>query len=135
MRPLARSLLTLACLAAFDPRAARAQGADCAEAADQTSLNACADRAYKAADGELNAAWRDLAGRLDGAALDRLKTAERAWIAWRDAMCAFVAGPSEGGSIRPMVLANCRAGLTAQQTDLLRAQASCAEGDVSCAGR
>ncbi|MFN6976899.1 MAG: lysozyme inhibitor LprI family protein [Gemmobacter sp.] len=126
--------LAALCLAALllSP-AARAD--DCAGAADQASLNRCADAAFRSADAALNAAYARLMAAVSADGQAGLRRAQRAWIVWRDAQCAFEAAGSAGGSIHPVVLARCRADLTAAQTARLTAQGTCAEGDLSCGGQ
>ncbi len=69
---------------------------DCAKATTQAAMNICAVQSRAAADDALNAAYGALvkepamAGRLD-----KLRAAERSWVAYRDAECAF-----EGVGIR-----------------------------------
>ena len=107
--------------------------ADCAKAVTQTDLNVCAGEAFKAADAGLNAAYGDLlkepalASRLDG-----LRASERAWVAYRDAECAFEGSAYDGGSMQPMVAANCAETLTKRRTADLKAALACARGPEGC---
>ncbi|MBV7483876.1 lysozyme inhibitor LprI family protein [Bordetella sp. BOR01] len=116
---------------------AQAQAAqpDCANAQDQASMSACAAADYKKADAALNAAYKQAAARLkdDKDQHQRLVAAQRAWIAFRDAECAFATGLSEGGSAYPMLLAQCQATLTTQRTAELQAHMKCEEGSLDCA--
>ncbi|MDX7780227.1 lysozyme inhibitor LprI family protein [Aeromonas hydrophila] len=59
---------------------------------------------------------------LDKEQLGRLKTAQRAWITFRDAQCRYEAGVYEGGSIDPLVHSSCLTKLTEQRTKDLIAQ-------------
>ena len=66
------------------------------------------------------------------AALARV-AAERAWVAFRDAECAFQGGPiDQAGTIRPLVVADCRTGLTEARLKDFQGYLSCEEGDTSC---
>jgi uncharacterized protein YecT (DUF1311 family) len=65
-------------------------------------------------------------------ALAALTTAQRAWLAFRDAECAFVGSRTAGGSISATIVASCLAGLTDKRTDALKAYMDCPEGDLSC---
>lgn len=56
----------------------------------------CADRTAKAADDELNRAYRKLRGTLDDKDRGLLADAQRAWIAFRDAECAFDLADKDG---------------------------------------
>ncbi|MDN5787984.1 lysozyme inhibitor LprI family protein [Pseudorhodobacter sp.] len=111
---------------------ANAQSGNCANAADQATLNLCANQELKTADARLNKTYRALTRKLGPDSLNRLKKGQRAWIAYRDAICAFEAAPSQDGSIYPMVMADCLAAVTASQTALLEDQLNCEEGDMSC---
>lgn len=64
-----------------------------------------------------------------------LRSAQRAWIAYRHAQCAFETAGSAGGSASTMVVSLCRDAQTRAQTDRLSAQLNCAEGGLSCAGQ
>src|SRR5882762_1899922 len=59
----------------------------CASAANQRELNDCFCNQYEKADAELNRVYQQLinANENDQRFVDKLKTAQRAWIAFRDA--------------------------------------------------
>lgn len=128
---MTRTRLAIAFAAALFSTGANAQS-NCSYAADQASLNRCADQALKAADATLNRTYKALMRQLDAPSQQRLKKAQRAWIAYKDAQCAFEAEPYLGGSIHPMVLATCLEAVTTSQTGLLEKRLYCEEGDVSC---
>lgn len=100
----------------------------------QAGLNQCAGDAYKKADAALNATYKQVMARLKDseAAAKSLVAAQRAWIAYRDAECDFMSSGVEGGSARPMIVAQCLEQLTTQRADDLKALLSCEEGDLSC---
>lgn len=112
-----------------------AQVTDCNDAIDQSTMNQCAEQDFKAADARLNSTYKALTQQLDTDSLERLKQAQRAWISYRDAQCAFESEPSQDGSIYPMILANCLEEITNAQTSVLERHLSCEEGDVSCVRR
>ena len=120
------ALLLLSCLA--QPAAAQ----DCGVA--QADMNACAGASFSRADADLNAAYRRITARLarDDAARRALTEAQRAWVRFRDAECAFATADSEGGSIRPMLTAGCMEALTRRRTADLEAHMACT-GDGTCA--
>jgi uncharacterized protein YecT (DUF1311 family) len=100
-------------------------------------MNRCADKSFQQADSELNALYRQITNRLkgDGDAAETLKAlvaAQRAWVAFRDAECAFVGSGTIGGSVHPMIVASCRAGLTEKRIADFKAFLKCQEGDLSC---
>ena len=111
-----------------------AQALDCSELMTQSQMNQCADRDYRAADAQLNAQWRDTLAELrrrDADRLDRwdtrpgyaeqLLTAQRAWLAYRDAHCASEGYAARGGSMEPMLVSFCLRHLTEQRTAQLAA--------------
>lgn len=111
-----------------------AHAAGCDDAADQATMNACAEKALKASDAELNAVYRTITHRLAGDpdAEKQLVAAQRAWIAFRDAECKFTSSGTSGGSAYPMVYSMCLDGLTRARTADLKALLTCEEGDMSC---
>jgi len=72
----------------------------------QMEMNECAGAAYQKADKTLNQVYRQLEKTPE------LVASEKAWIAFRDAECKYQASGFEGGSMQPMVYANCLQSLT-----------------------
>lgn len=94
----------------------------CAEAQSQTEMNICWGKQYKAADVQLNAAYRQFTSKLNPEETAQLKNVQLAWIEFRDANCEFVADQYKGGSIWPMIAAMCLADVTTARTSELKAQ-------------
>lgn len=113
---------------------AQAQVLKCDQASTQTDMNLCADQAYRKSDADLNAAYKEVTERLKDskAALTQLQTAQKAWLFFRDAECAFSSAGVTGGSAYPMVLSQCLDKLTQARTKELRAYLACEEGDTIC---
>jgi uncharacterized protein YecT (DUF1311 family) len=101
----------------------------CANPVTQTDMTACAVQDWEQADGELNKQWEQTAAHMrqrdamydhsheDGPGFfDQLLTAQRAWLTFRDAHCAT----ARGGTLEPMLVAQCRAELTRQRTRQLQ---------------
>jgi len=109
-----------------------------AEACDpnrsHAELSECYGNAYKASDAELNALYRQIEGRLkdDEATTKLLVTAQRAWLAFRDAECVFSTSAASGGTIRPMLDTICLDRLTGKRIDDFRAYLRCQEGALDC---
>ena len=101
----------------------------------QMELNQCAGAELKQADAAMNAAYGQLMERIGPKAREGLRDAQKAWLPFRDKSCALEGLGSEGGSIRPMILAGCLAKLTAERTRALKGYLTCPEGDLSCVGR
>jgi uncharacterized protein YecT (DUF1311 family) len=100
---------------------------DCGKFTTQMDLNKCAVDNLKSADKALNEAYQTLtAKQVEAASKQRLKAAQRAWIAFRDRECAFEVGPQEGGgTIWPMENAGCLEGTTATRIRELKQALSC----------
>ena len=113
---------------------ATAKAADCNAPQTQTDMNQCAAQAWRRADAELNAHYRQITNRLkdNAAAIKQLTVAQRAWLVFRDAECAFATSASDGGSIRPALQASCEEQLTRKRTAEFKIYLSCQEGDLSC---
>lgn len=109
-------------------------GDRCDNATTQAELTECSALAYQSADAELNEAYQVLVNQLSNnvASLEKLRAAQRAWIGFRDAECAFESSAVEGGSAQPMVRNGCLERLTEARTEALQEHASCEEGDLSC---
>ena len=113
-----RRLLLSACLVVLAAGSA-AQGQECDRSDDsQSMMTICAGADYQAADAKLNAAYKDLVGRNDDNTNKLLQTAQRAWIAFRDADCASLYD-QDWGTISRVEAASCRLDLTARRADAL----------------
>ena len=128
-----RRLLLPACFVIL-ASAPAAWGQECDRNDDsQSMMTICAGVDFQAADAKLNAAYKDLVGRNDEKSNRLLQTAQRAWIAFRDAECAYSTADSEGGSIHPMEISQCLTELTNERTKQLTSGPNCQDGDPSCA--
>lgn len=105
---------------------------DCTHASTQADINTCTANEYLAADKKLNLTWQDVMKRAAPAQRDLLKKAQSAWIALRDADCAFISSATEGGSIQPMVHSQCLTDKTVDREAYLASLMQCEEGDLSC---
>ena len=105
---------------------------DCAEPLTQTAMNICAAQDFQRADAELNEVWSEVrawAKSADAEPYDdgqpghwaSLLEAQRAWLAYRDAHCRLVGYDARGGSLQPLLTANCRAELTRERSRSMRA--------------
>jgi uncharacterized protein YecT (DUF1311 family) len=107
------------------PQDANTLPASCEEQS-QLALNMCAQRNFEAADAELNAMWPRVVADMrrrdqentrapvagEQSYYETLLRAQRAWLGWRDAHCEVVGDQARGGSMQPMVWAQCRERLT-----------------------
>jgi uncharacterized protein YecT (DUF1311 family) len=127
---ISKAVLTLAILGPLGV----SQAEDCTNAANQTALTICADQAFKKTDAELNAVYKQITARLkdNQDASKLLVTAQKSWVSFRDAECAFSTSSAAQGSIYPMLMAQCRDSLTRKRVVELKAYLHCEEGDMSC---
>lgn len=110
--------LFLCLVLAADPSASEK---DCQDAVSTTEMRTCANEQFQAADAELNRVYRQLAAQLSGVRREQLKTAQQAWIAFRDKNAAFAASVVEGGTMYPILEVTELTNLTKQRTEQLRA--------------
>lgn len=115
-----------------------ARADNCNNAPDQTSMNECSAKASKRADDELNLLYQRIMGRLKEGGADSADTrtalvaAQRAWIAFREAECAFVGSRTAGGTIGPTIVASCLTDLANDRINDFKRYLKCKEGDLSC---
>lgn len=107
---------------------------DCSNAGTQADMNACAAKAAAAADAELNGVYKEIETRLYDEPDPRklLIAAEKAWVSFRDAECAFRTSATVDGSIHPTMVSMCLEDLTKARTEQLKVYLKCEEGDLSC---
>jgi uncharacterized protein YecT (DUF1311 family) len=123
-----RTLLALAALLA----SGQALADECANANNQIEMNQCTAGQYQAADGKLNQTYQQALKRASGSQQALLKKSQLAWIALRDADCAFLTSGSEGGTIQPTLVNQCMTDKTVERESYLSSLLQCEEGDLSC---
>ena len=108
---------------------------NCDDPQYQQEMNWCAGQDYARADAELNAQWKLTAAHMkqydadgiddprDGRPgyFDTLLEAQRAWIKYRDAHCRSDGYQFRGGTMEPLINASCKAALTRERTEQLKA--------------
>ncbi len=107
---------------------------DCINPQSQMEMTYCASVDYEDADNDLNALWPSIvaaakandeyvAEQVEGTdvptTLEALRTAQRAWIKFRDAQCEYEAYEVFGGTAQPMVGSLCLARLTRERIEVL----------------
>jgi uncharacterized protein YecT (DUF1311 family) len=85
----------------------------------QAQMNREASRAYQTADSALNRIYHKLMTTLDPGTRSKLKTAQTAWIKFRDAEADFRASKVQGGSVYPMTRSMYLTDLTKHRTQEL----------------
>ena len=123
MRATGLLALLLFLLTGFSALAqAQKKSEPCAAAQTQAEMTICWGNQYKAADTKLNQVYRQFTAKLDDEEKIQLKTAQTAWLKYRDANCEFVGDQYKGGTMRPMIAAICLADVTDNRTKELTAQ-------------
>lgn len=107
---------------------------DCIDPQSQMEMTYCAGVDYEKADADLNAIWPDIVASAKSndeyvadearnrgvpTTLEALRTAQRAWIKFRDAQCEYEAYEVFGGTMQPMVGSMCLARLTRERIAVL----------------
>jgi uncharacterized protein YecT (DUF1311 family) len=99
---------------------------------NQMQLDQCAGQGLKAVDAKLNALYRALMAKYDAPNQALLKTAQKSWIAFRDAECSYETNGTAGGTINSMENTICTTAKTNARIKELNAQLRCEEGDLLC---
>ena len=94
---------------------AAASADPCAAPQTQSEMNLCADADFQKADRQLTAVYAKFKP-----VPPKLRVAERAWIAYRDAECDFQGDAVAGGSMHPMIISGCMATLTEERIKTLQ---------------
>jgi len=111
---------------------ANALAGTCADATTQAELNTCSAQQVQTADEKLNQTYQAAVKRAPAPQRVLLKKAQQAWIALRDADCAFIGSGTESGSVQPMIVNQCLAEKTVEREAFLATLMQCEEGDLSC---
>ena len=100
-----------------DYAALLAQG-ECSQPGTEAQFSSCVAQVLRSEDARLNAVYRQAmatAKGRDAAQAEKLRDAQRAWISFRDAHCAWVTDAYRGGSRMGAVQDACLALLTRQR--------------------
>src|ERR1700733_14957282 len=120
MIALVRYVLLLLAISICSGSIARAQhmnspSAPCRNVAVTLAIENCFDKAYRAADSELNQRYSQISKVLQPDDLERLNAAQRLWIQFRDATCTAESDLYSGGTASAPAYAACREELTRQR--------------------
>ena len=104
------------------------------DAKTQYDLNQCAGASLGKSDKELNELYTQIEARLkdDANSKKLLVQAQRDWTKFRDAECNFQTSLAAGGSMLPMLVAQCMDDLTQLRVKNFEGYLKCQEGDMSC---
>lgn len=117
---LRRTALGLAAACAFALPALPAAAAGCDDAVTTQEMRDCASKSYGSFDNELNAIWQQVMSGLDEAGKGKLRNAQRAWIAFRDADCDAAADMYRGGTFAGVAKNECLAQRTKERAQQLQ---------------
>ena len=93
----------------------------CANAATTADMRDCMGKEYQKVDAELNRVYKQLMALTeDEGEKAALKTAQQAWLKYRDLHCEFESYENKGGTIYPVVYTGCLSAVTAARTKELR---------------
>jgi uncharacterized protein YecT (DUF1311 family) len=125
-------LLRLTCVLGLFGLPAFAQDVDCENQITQLDMNMCSYQEWEAADAVLNETYADTLATVqarDGeyapegpSEEDRLRRAQRAWVAFRDANCDVAGYQMRGGSAEPLLINICLRQMTEDRIAELQAQ-------------
>jgi len=93
----------------------------CVDGETTADMKMCSARKYKEADDELNKVYRALMSKLDDEGhKTSLKTAQQAWLKYRDSNCDFESYLNRGGTIYSVVVSGCMTSMTNSRTKELK---------------
>lgn len=96
-------------------RAAELRGPECPGDGEQAAINECLNGVFTRADAALNRQWQEtLTAR--PASAEQLRTAQRAWLAYRDAHCASAVPSVANAQVQTSEQTLCRTRLTEART-------------------
>lgn len=105
---------------------------DCKAPSTQKAMNECAYEDFLAANAGYAESNKSVMDRLQGKPRDLFRRAQKSWIAYRTATCAFESSAVQGGSAQGMVNWQCAARMTRARVVEVNAIGNCPEGDVAC---
>jgi uncharacterized protein YecT (DUF1311 family) len=91
-----------------------------AHAQTQAAMNREAHASFQKADARLNSLYAKVLASVDDEGKEKLKAAQRAWVAFRDAEAALRADEARGGTMAPLLYENAREELTEARIKQLR---------------
>lgn len=93
-----------------------------ANAQTQAEMTQQAIDAFKKTDAQLNTVYRELSEKIDQGAREKLKIAQRAWVAFRDAQANFESeNEASGGTMFTQLVYSSRTELTETRIEQLKA--------------
>ena len=93
--------------------------APCSSATTTADMRNCENLRYQKTEQDLNSAYKELMAKLDNEGKNKLRTAQRTWLQFRQANADFAADQVRGGTLAPLVRITVMADMTeARATEL-----------------
>ncbi|MCC3406064.1 MAG: DUF1311 domain-containing protein [Microcoleus sp. PH2017_10_PVI_O_A] len=92
-----------------------AQQPNCKSPQTTVDMTICSSQEFKAADTKLNQLYQQLLPKINSKQKQRLTTAQRTWVKFRDETCNYEAGHFEGGTLAAPIYVSCKATVTQQR--------------------
>jgi uncharacterized protein YecT (DUF1311 family) len=105
----------------------RGPNPDCPGDPPQVEINQCLERQFTRADAALNRQWQETLTARPGAGAESLRTAQRAWLTYRDSHCESAVPSVASAEVRESERLLCRTRLTETRTHELAAIAAMGE--------
>lgn len=112
MKTLLLSLLVLSSVSAF--------AKDCGEEMSTNGIYQCEAENFKEQDDRLNDLYKKLVAKEDKVGQKKLKKAQLAWIAYRDAECTYSSDEMRDGSFEKVLMMGCLVSETTKRADELK---------------
>ena len=88
---------------------------NCQDPQTQTDMNICANEAFRRADTTLNQLYQQIKNKYAPTQFQQFQKVQINWLKFRDSQCAFEAVFYQGGTIVPLIHANCMESLTQER--------------------
>ena len=105
---------------------------DCKAPITQKAMNDCAYEDFLTANAGYAESNKSVMDKLSGKQRDLFRRAQKSWIAYRTATCAFESRAVQGGSAQGMVNWQCAARMTRARAVEMNAMGTCPEGNMAC---
>jgi uncharacterized protein YecT (DUF1311 family) len=112
MKFIITALMTVFTVSAF--------AVDCSDAISNYDMKVCESKNLDEQDKRLNDLYKKLMAKNDKEGQAKLKSAQRAWMAYRDAECEYAADSMRGGTGEGLVALGCLSGKTKDRADELQ---------------
>jgi uncharacterized protein YecT (DUF1311 family) len=83
-------------------------------------MRACENSRYQQSDQQMQAVYAQLMKKIDRLQKEKLRQAQRAWVAFRDANADFLAGAARDGTLAPLIKISALADMTEARTKELQ---------------